>query len=296
MLGGKWCFPISARPEGHRVGWVTKVSIVIPCFNGGDLVRGAVESASAQRGVDVELLVVDDGSTDRVTLDALEALSRLPLVRVVKQANRGLPAARNLGISMATGDYILPLDHDDEIYPAYAAQASGVLDESPNVGIVYSRAERFGASTGEWELLDFDIGRMLTGNLIFASAMFRRADWESVGGYSEALVRGYEDHDFWLKLLGLGREVVRLDEILFRYRDTEGSLVKAMGPRDRVDAFAHTFSSNSDLYLHHSREFAEVVVGQWEMLAHYKSRYGRIEDVVSRLGALRRRVRGGERR
>ena len=227
---------------------MTKVSIVIPCFNGGGLVREAVASALAQTHADVEVVVVDDGSTDPVTLAALEGVDAGP-ARVIRQENRGLSGARNRGIEEATGDYILPLDHDDEIYPTYVAQAAAVLDEQPGVGIVYARAERFGASSGEWVLPDFTVGRMLTGNLIHASAAFRREDWRTVGGYSSALRRGYEDHDFWLKLLSLGRDVVRLDEILFRYRDTEDSLVKAMTRQDRVDAFAHSFATNSELYV-----------------------------------------------
>lgn len=271
---------------------MSKVSIVIPCFNGGSMVETAVESALMQTHRDIEVLVVDDGSTDPLTLESLDAIANAGRAQVVRQENLGPCRARNRGIGEATGDYILPLDHDDEIYPEYAAKAAAVLDEHPDVGVVYARAERFGKSSGEWVLQDFTVGRMLTGNLIYVSAMFRKADWEAVGGYSHELSRGYEDHDFWLKLLALGRNVVRIDEILFRYRDTEGSLVKAMSKQDRVDAFAHTFSTNADLYVRHADEFAEMVVGQWEMLAHFKGRYGRVENAISRVGAVRRRLRG----
>jgi glycosyltransferase involved in cell wall biosynthesis len=275
---------------------VTRVSIVVPCFNGGGLVRYAVASALAQSHPDVEVVVVDDGSTDSETLSALREIALLDRARVITQTNQGPCVARNRGIEESTGSYILPLDHDDEIYPDYVSKAAAILDGQSNVGIVYARAERFGASSGEWYLPSFSVGRMLTGNLIFVSAMFRREDWSRVGGYSPTLRRGYEDHDFWLRILGLDREVVRLDEILFRYRDTDGSLVKLMTRQDRVDAFAHTFASNSDLYVRHSSDFAEMVIGQWEMLAHYKNRYGRLEDAISRLGAVRRRIRGKGRR
>lgn len=234
---------------------------------------------------------MDDGSTDSLTIAALERVEAGP-ARVIRQENRGLSSARNRGIEVASGDYILPLDHDDEIYPTYVAQAAAVLDKKPSVGIVYARAERFGASSGEWILPDFTMGGMLTGNLIHASALFRREDWCTVGGYSTDLRRGYEDHDFWLKLLTLGRDVVRLDEVLFRYRDTEGSMVKAMTRQDRVDAFAHTFATNSELYVRNADRFAEAVVGQWDTLAHFKRRYGRFENVVARVGGLRRQLRG----
>ncbi len=270
---------------------MAKVSIVIPCYNGGAMVQGAVATALAQTHADLEVIVVDDGSTDQTTTAAIDEIALSGRVRVVRQSNAGLCMARNRGIEEASGDYILPLDNDDEIYPTYAAQAAAVLDARREVGIVYSRAERFGTSTYEWHLLEFSLGRMLTQNLIPHCAMYRRDDWVTTGGYSPELRRGYEDHDFWVKILALGREVVRLDEILYRYRDTEGSLVKAMTPEDRQAAFAHTFSNNSSLYVEHATEFAQQVLGQHDMLAHFKRRYGRIEDAISKAGALRRRAR-----
>lgn len=273
---------------------MTRVSIVIPCFNGADMVHDAVKSALAQTHDEVEVIVVDDGSTDPVTLSALARISAAGGVAVVRQENRGLSGARNSGIAAATGDYILPLDHDDELYPSYASKAAAVLDARGEVGIVYARAERFGATNGEWLLADFDMGQMLLGNQIFASAMFRRVDWQTVGGYSTELRNGYEDYDLWLSILGLEREVVRLDEILFRYRDTEASMLKSVDHQVHVDAFAYTFSKNASLYARHADKFAAAVIWeteQWGMLAHFKGRYGRLEDAISRLGAMRRRLR-----
>lgn len=270
---------------------MTKVSIVIPCFNGGDMVREAVDSALAQTHPDLEVVVVDDGSSDPVTLAALAEVAQLPGVKLVRQTNQGLPMALNRGVVETTGAYLLVLAHDDQFLPPYATLAAAVLDTRPEVGIVYCRAERFGASSGEWPLPDFDIGGMLFGNMIFASAMYRRADFDLVDGYSHARRRGFEDHEFWLRILALGREVERLDEILFRYRDTDGSLSNTMVPRDRVDAFAQIFAHNSELYVDHAQEFAAVVMGHWELLSHYKRRYGRVENAISRLGAIRRRLR-----
>ena len=269
---------------------MTRVSIVIPCFNGGDMVRDAIASAIGQTHEDVEIIVVNDGSTDAATLAALERADRFDGLRVINQENRGLPLALNRGIHESSGAYVIPLAHDDEFYPTYVAKAAALLDDRSEVGIVYCRAERFGASVGEWELLDFDMGRMLVDNLIFACAMYRRQDWEAVGGYSKSMSRGFEDHDFWLKLLTLGREVERIDEVLFRYRDTYGSLSNTMVTSDRIAAFSAIFSANADLYVRHAREFAEVMIGQQEMLRHFKQRYGRIEDQIARLGELRRKL------
>ena len=271
---------------------MTTVSIIIPCYDGGDMLETAVASALAQSHPQTEVVVVDDGSTDPDTLRALVRIEIAGNARVVRQANAGLSGARNRGIEEAAGEYILPLDHDDEIYAAYATKAAAILDAQPNVGIVYSRAERFGATSGEWDLPEFSMKAMLARNVIHACAMFRRDDWRAVGGYSQALRTGYEDYDFWLKMLGLGRDVVRLDEILFRYRDTGGSMANEMTDQDRVDALAQIFATNSAVYVQHADAFAEMLVGQqqqWDMLAHFKQRYGRMEDVVARMGAWRKR-------
>ncbi|PKH41344.1 Glycosyltransferase involved in cell wall bisynthesis [Nocardioides alpinus] len=274
---------------------MTKVSIVIPCYNGTDMVHAAVSSALAQTHPETEVIVVNDGSTQTETLRALGELEGAGEVRVIHQDNQGLSAARNRGIQDAAGDYILPLDHDDEIRPTYAAQAAAVLDGQPNVGIVYARAERFGASTGQWDLPDFDLSTMFERNIIHPCGMFRRSDWQEANGYSTDLRVGYEDYDFWIRILGLGRDVVRLDDILFRYRDTVGSMADRMTHRDRVDAFAYTFATNHALYVQHADALAEMIVRhqrEWDMLAHFKRRYGRVEDTVARAGALRRRFQG----
>ena len=267
---------------------MTSVSIVIPCYNGGDMVNQAVASALAQSHSDIEVLVVDDGSSDPITLETLKKIEGVGGARVIRQANQGLCAARNRGIEESTGDYILPLDHDDEIYPVYAAKAADVLDSRSEVGIVYGRAERFGTASGEWHLTEFSIGRMLATNLIYASAMFRRADWAAVGGYSSYMRLGYEDYDLWLKILGLDREVVFLDEIVFRYRSTEGSMISSMSEKDQIEAYALAFAHNTSLYERHADEFSAYLLAQRGLLLHFKGRYGRIEDAISRLGATRR--------
>lgn len=278
---------------------MTSVSIVIPCYNGGDLVLSAVDSALAQSHPSVEVIVVDDGSTDPRTLAALETTADAGDARVVRQTNAGLSGARNRGIEESTGDYILPLDHDDEIAVDYAAKAAAILDAQANVGIVYARAERFGETTGEWDLPEFSMKAMFARNVIHACAMFRRSDWHAAGGYSVSLRRGYEDYDFWLRILALGREAVRINEVLFRYRDTGGSMASGMTNDDRVDALAHIFAANSDVYVQHADAMAEMLIEQqrqWDMLAHFKKRYGRLEDVISRAGGVRARLTGPRRR
>ena len=120
-----------------------KVSVVIPCFNHGRYLEEAVSSVLEQTFGDYEIIVVNDGSTDPFTVDLLKNYHPQK-TRTLHTENQGLPTARNTGIAAATGDYILPLDADDKIGSEYLEQAVRVMDEQPNIGIVYCEAAYFG--------------------------------------------------------------------------------------------------------------------------------------------------------
>src|SRR5207248_10063202 len=102
--------------EGRLMDGV-RVSVIIPCFNLGGYLDEAVESVLAQTFQDFEILIVDDGSTDEETRRVL-AYYRKPRTRVVRSENRGLPAAKNLGLAHTTAPLVCMLDADDQLDPA----------------------------------------------------------------------------------------------------------------------------------------------------------------------------------
>jgi glycosyltransferase involved in cell wall biosynthesis len=209
------------------------VSIIIPCFNQGPYLAESIGSVLASDYQQLEIIVVDDGSTDPETLSLLERLD-YPKTRLIRQENRGLAAARNSGIAAANGEYILPLDADDRVGPQYISQAVAVLESDHKCGIVYCRAEKFGAEQGPWRLDRFSKWRMGLGNVIFCSAVYRRNDWDAVGGYDESLRRGWEDWDFWLGILELGRGVLCLTQVGFYYRKGVGSMAAGMTADEKL--------------------------------------------------------------
>lgn len=230
-----------------------RASVVIPCYNDGWHLQEAVDSVRAQTFGEWELVIVDDGSTDPATHQALAACAANQAL-VIRTENRGLPAARNTGIAAACGQYVLPLDADDRIAPAFLEKAVAVLDRQPEVGIVYSQAEFFGAQSGPWNLPDFSLPEMLLHNLVFASAVFRKADWQQVGGYKPSMKYGWEDWEFWLSLLELGRQVYRIPEPLFFYRRRRDSMIAALARRpDEQDySFAEVVRHHRGLYAAHA--------------------------------------------
>jgi len=220
----------------------TAVTVVIPCYNHGRFVRQAVTSILEQTFRDVRVVVVDDGSTDPHTLEVMAALPG-PRVTVLHQENKHVAAARNTGIRSSQSPVIVTLDADDSFEPDFLEKALPVLDADPAVGVVTctvrNRDEREGTFTPSGGgIVDF-----LKHNGARASALFRRACWEQVGGYNETMRRGYEDWDFWIRVVARGWRVQVLQEPLLNYRCARQSMVTgadAIRPElIRVLAMAH---------------------------------------------------------
>lgn len=194
-----------------------QISVVIPCYNHGAYLPDTLESLWAQTFTDFEVVIINDGSTDRNTIDFLDKLQD-ERVRVIHTPNRGVSAARNVGIRESRGRYILPLDSDDKISPTYMKLAVSVLDASPDVAVVYCERVLFGEKEGMEPLPPFDSERLLFDNCIYPAAFFRKQDWHLVGGYCESMIYGWEDWDFWISLSELKKQVVKIPEPLFHYR------------------------------------------------------------------------------
>ncbi|BDD87446.1 hypothetical protein DPPLL_18110 [Desulfofustis limnaeus] len=227
-----------------------KVSVVIPCYNQGAFLDEAVDSVLAQTCTDLEIIVVNDGSTDTATNRTLLRYDR-EKTRVLSTSNQGLAAARNNGIAAARGEYILPLDADDRIEPRYLEEAVAVLDQQPEVGIVYCRARLFGAVDADWLLPDYSLAEMLLDNVIFCTALFRRVDWQAVGGYDPGMIHGWEDYEFWLALLERGRHVRRLPGRYFHYRVSPDSMVRSKEKRQKVEMFARIYQRHASFIGEH---------------------------------------------
>ena len=202
-----------------------KVSIVIPCYNQGLMLLDTLASIEHVRSEAIaEVVVVNDGSTEPMTCQILQDLNT-SAYKVIHQSNQGLSKARNAGIQISKGEFILPLDSDNLIRSAYIDLGVALLIRNPDVGVVYADAQYFGEKKGRWTVADFDWRRLVKSNYIDACALCRRSAWESIGGYDEQMRKGSEDWDYWMRLALYGWKFVHIDEIAFDYRVREGSLV-----------------------------------------------------------------------
>ena len=195
------------------------VSIVIPCYNQGATLREALASLEQVRNENViDVIIVDDGSSEAETSKILDELAKTGHC-VVSQPHRGLAAARNAGIRLAKGEFILPLDSDDRLRDVYLNDGVFLLKNNPRLGIVYTDAEYFGERSGRWQMPEFDLLSLIRGNFIAACTLFRKKVWQEVGGYDERMPwMGWEDWDFWLRAAYYGASFVHLPRVGFDYR------------------------------------------------------------------------------
>ncbi len=225
-----------------------KVSIIIPVYNvEPSYINDAINSALNQTLDDIEIIVVNDGSTDIRTLEYLKTVNN-PKIKLINQENKGLGGARNTGIRIACGEYILPLDADDIIDKTYAEKAYNVIENISDLGIVYCKADFFGTEAGEWQLPNYKFPDILSGNRIFCTALFRKSDWEKVGGYKKEMRYGWEDYEFWLSLIENGAKVYKIPEILFHYRRHNVSMVKNITKEQNKLLWKLIHEFHKDLY------------------------------------------------
>ncbi|HUH19104.1 glycosyltransferase family A protein [Albibacterium sp.] len=204
------------------------VSVVIPCYNQAVFIEETVNSVLDSSYPNIEIILVNDGSIDN-TEEVCKRLSRqYENVFYYSQANQGPSIARNHGIRKAKGVFILPLDSDDIISSDYISEAIKAFKSDPEVKVVYCEAEKFGEKEGKWKLKPFSLKRLALDNMIFVSALYKKKDWEACGGYSEDMVWGREDWEFWITMLKNGGKVVKLPITGFYYRIRTNSRRKGM--------------------------------------------------------------------
>jgi glycosyltransferase involved in cell wall biosynthesis len=196
------------------------VSVVVPCYEQAEFLSDAVASVVAQAFTDWELVVVDDGSPDDTVAvtERLKAAHSSRAIRLLRRPNGGVSAARNAGIAVSTGEYVLPLDADDTIAPEMLASTVAALDANPSVAIAYTDFERFGLEQGRFRAPDFDPQLVPSTNQFSYCALYRRDAWLQVGGYNPNMSAGYEDWDFWIGCVEAGFSATRVPVNGFRYR------------------------------------------------------------------------------
>jgi glycosyltransferase involved in cell wall biosynthesis len=200
-----------------------RVSVILPVFNAERFLAEALQSVRAQTFRDFELIVIDDGSSDRSFAIAETFVREEPRAVVVRQENRGLVAALNRGLAMARGELIARFDQDDVCLPQRLERQVAYLDAHPEVAVVGCNVT-FIDEAGR-VLRDFDFpltpqaaaAQLATGSpLAHPTVVMRRAVIEAVGGYRPAFEHA-EDYDLWLRVAERA-QLANVGERLLLYR------------------------------------------------------------------------------
>ena len=240
-----------------------KVSIITPCYNQGKYLAEALDSVLAQTWSDWECIVVNDGSTDITDEIAREYLKKDNRFKYIVQNNQGQANSRNNAIHHSDGEFLLPLDSDDIIAPTYVEKAVNCFRSTPEIKLVYCKAEFFGENRGPWQLAEYNYDKFIWKNCIFVSSVFRRCDYDKTGGYNPNMKNRFEDWDFYLSLLGKEDKVVKLDEVLFYYRKKEKKSVAIMTDAldiHKEEALVQLYHNHEDIYAPYLPQCQERVV------------------------------------
>lgn len=226
------------------------ISIIIPCFNDKEFIEQSVNSSLNQSYPIIEVILVDDGSNPetKIILKKLEE----KITKLITQENQGQSAARNAGIKVAKGDYIFVLDSDDFVEPTFCEKAYNLLNSIPEIKIVSCNASLIydNQPTEIFKPAGGTIEEFLFKNAVLGTSMFRKSDWENTGGYDESMRNGWEDWEFFIRLLKSSGKAIVIDEPLYNYRKRSHSTT-ATANEIKYKLYSYIINKHTDLYVHY---------------------------------------------
>lgn len=209
----------SKKPKRFKIRNYNKnlplVSVIIPCYNYGHFLEEAIDSVLNQTLTNLEIIIVNDGSTDPNTIEILNNLEK-PKTKVIHQKNLKQATARNNGIKKAKGKYICCLDADDKLQPTYLEECVSKM-EIENLDLCGTWTQLFGEEDSVWETQDLNIEVIKDVNTIPCASVFTKKIWKKAGGYNPK-VHGYEDWDLWISIAERGGKGKIIPKPLFLYR------------------------------------------------------------------------------
>ena len=237
---------------------MNSISVIITCYNEGELLRDAVASVRSQTLQPRELIIVNDGSTDAKTISICKELESSGDATVLLLDSNGVAiSARNRGFSAAQGEILVPLDGDDILPPNALERISHILTESPNYDFVASSfiVKRTASQTSLVRGRPITLASLLrakrfslgTNWTLVCTAPLRKSVWQSCGGCDENLTsQELWDVDFWIRAMRQGARPYPTTEVLYiwrRYLGNESKQISASSWSKLAHAHFETFRS-----------------------------------------------------
>lgn len=212
------------------------VSVITPYYNAGAYFEETFNSVMNQTFPWFEWIIVNDGSTNEEDLEILKKIAQKDSrITVINQKNGGLSCARNTGFKNAKTDYVVPLDADDLISPQFLECLYWSMQNNPEAAWAYCDSYGFSAQEYTWQH-PFNAEQMKKENMLVATAMIRKKDYEEIGGYKVEKWHYNEDWRFWLEMLAHHKKPIHIDSELFWYRRLDkGMLSSIKQDKERVE-------------------------------------------------------------
>jgi glycosyltransferase involved in cell wall biosynthesis len=235
-----------------------RLSVVIPYFQLPDFITETVDSALASTLKDIEVIIVDDGSADTRSPEVLAVLEARSQVRVLRQENAGVAAARNFGVANARANYVALLDADDLVMPTYYERCVALLDLYDNVGFVGSWNDDFDeqGTIRHWPTFNPEPPMQLIFNTTNCQGLVTRKEAYNIGGgHDSGLKMFLDDWEAVISMLANGVRGIMIPAPLFRYRIRQGSIFRSKADQWLIN-YEYIISKHKKFYL----EYAEEII------------------------------------
>ena len=226
-----------------------KVSIIVPYFNMSKYFLNTLKSIKEQTYNNWECIIINDGSTDNDRDLILDNIKNDFRFRYYEQNNGGVANAKNTAAALSLGEFIVPLDPDDLISRTFLEMGVKYMDLNPNCSLYYGHGIYFGDYTSPWNIKWEGYKSLLRQNSIFNTSMFRKKDFDRIGGYNEHL-KAFEDWEMYIRLLYKNDNVYQSDIVsyIYRYRKDGRDWSTWKDETSQKTVFQEIENLNKDIY------------------------------------------------
>jgi glycosyltransferase involved in cell wall biosynthesis len=225
------------------------LSVVIPYYNMGKYIRECVQSVKAATWAEIEILIINDGSTEAESLAVLKEMEKIAGVTVFHKPNEGLAFTRNYGARKANGEWLAFLDADDMVSPDYYEKALRVLKQYSNVFFAGSFVQYFEDTNRKWATFTPQPPYALVHNPVNSSGLvYKKAAFLAAGLNDKTVDYGLEDYESVVHLLSKGYNGIVLPEFLFQYRVRGDSMIRKITREKLLYSYKYIAEKHSSYY------------------------------------------------
>jgi glycosyltransferase involved in cell wall biosynthesis len=253
----------------------TLLSIVIPYYNMGEFIDECISSVLQSAHPDIEVIVVNDGSTEQSSILALQKYENDSRIRVVHKQNGGLAETRNYGASLARGEFLAFLDADDMVRNDYYSRAIQVLSRYENVFFTGSWVQYFGQKKDIWPTWNPEPPYILLHNSVNSSSLvYRKQAFLSAGLNDKKVDYGLEDYGHVISLLAAGYRGVVIPETMFCYRVRSNSMYRSLTRHKALYSHQYLSSKYSDIYKEYASDIFNLMNANGPSFAYDNPSFG----------------------